>query len=167
MPTNARFAKASLWVNPDSLKKFFAGHGKILPSLYPSVNLNRPDLFHRQSSFRQDAAATDAKRRPGFQTSTLQRALPDKAAATSSRLRVNFCAALRRTLCLLFLILIRSASSSDSLLFGGVLAHVFRDLHGTEVWTAHGAEVRGLRAFLRKSFVVELAGGFGIERELN
>jgi hypothetical protein len=30
MPTNARFAKASLWVNPDSLKKFFAGHRKYL-----------------------------------------------------------------------------------------------------------------------------------------
>ena len=31
---------------------------------------------------------------------------------------------------------------------------------------AHGAEVRGLGAFLRQGFVVELARGFGIEREI-
>jgi hypothetical protein len=37
MPTNARFAKASLWVNPDSLKKFFAGHGKYL-TVFVSVS---------------------------------------------------------------------------------------------------------------------------------
>src|SRR4051794_3951525 len=30
MPANARFSKASLWVDPDSLKKFFAGHRKYL-----------------------------------------------------------------------------------------------------------------------------------------
>jgi hypothetical protein len=41
------------------------------------------------SSFRQDAAATDAKRRPGFQTSTLEACAP-----RTLRLRVNFCAAL-------------------------------------------------------------------------
>ncbi len=32
--------------------------------------------------------------------------------------------------------------------------------------TAHGAEVCCFRAFLRKRFVVELARGFGIEREI-
>jgi hypothetical protein len=32
--------------------------------------------------------------------------------------------------------------------------------------TAHAAEVSRLRAFGRKSFVVELAGGFRIEREI-
>ena len=31
---------------------------------------------------------------------------------------------------------------------------------------AHGAEVRGLRAFLRQGLVVEFAGGLGIEREV-
>src|SRR5712671_783144 len=30
MPANARFAEASLRVDPDSLKKFFAGHGRYL-----------------------------------------------------------------------------------------------------------------------------------------
>ena len=47
-----------------------------------------------------------------------------------------------------------------------VLAHVLRDLHGTEMRTAHGAEVRGLCAFLRQCLVVEIARGFGIEREI-
>ena len=31
---------------------------------------------------------------------------------------------------------------------------------------AHRAEVRGLRSFLRKGLVVELARGFGIERQI-
>src|SRR6476620_11218150 len=51
-------------------------------------------------------------------------------------------------------------------MFGGVLAHVFRYLPGTEVRTAHRAAVRGLRALLRKRFIVEFAGGFGIERQI-
>ena len=51
-------------------------------------------------------------------------------------------------------------------MLGCVLADVLGDLHGTEMWTAHGTEVRGLRTFGRESFVVELARGFGIEREI-
>jgi len=34
------------------------------------------------------------------------------------------------------------------------------------VRTAHGTEVRGLRSLLRQGFVVKLARGFGIEREI-
>ena len=52
------------------------------------------------------------------------------------------------------------------LLFCRVLAHVFGDLHGTEVRAAHGAEVRGLRSFLRQRFVVELARRLRVEREV-
>ena len=51
-------------------------------------------------------------------------------------------------------------------MFGGVFANVFGDFHRTKVRAAHGAEVRGLGAFLRKSFVVKLARGLGIEREI-
>ena len=51
-------------------------------------------------------------------------------------------------------------------MLGGVFANVFGDLHGTEVRAAHAAEVGGLGAFLRKRFVVELARGFGIERQV-
>src|SRR5207249_11627547 len=47
-----------------------------------------------------------------------------------------------------------------------VLAHVLGNAHRTEVWPAHGTEVRSLCAFGGKRFVVELAGGFGIEREI-
>src|ERR1700704_4656099 len=51
-------------------------------------------------------------------------------------------------------------------LFGGVFADVFGDLHRAEVRAAHAAEMRGLRAFLREGFVVEFAGGLGIEAEV-
>jgi hypothetical protein len=51
-------------------------------------------------------------------------------------------------------------------LFGSVLADVFRDLHTAEVRTAYAAEVRGFRAFLRESFVVELSRGFRIRRQI-
>src|SRR6267143_1410250 len=37
MPANARFAEASLRVDPDSLKKFFAGHGRYL-TVFVSVS---------------------------------------------------------------------------------------------------------------------------------
>ncbi len=53
-----------------------------------------------------------------------------------------------------------------NLLLGGKFPNVLRDLHGAEVRAAHGTEVRGLGAFLRERFVMELAGGFGIEREI-
>jgi phytoene/squalene synthetase len=51
-------------------------------------------------------------------------------------------------------------------LFGGVLAHVLADLHRAEMRAAHRAEVGGFRAVLRQGFVVELAGGLGIEAEI-
>ncbi len=51
-------------------------------------------------------------------------------------------------------------------LFGGVFADVFGDLHRAEVRAAHGAEVGGLGAVLREGFVVELAGGDGVEAEV-
>src|SRR5262245_40004544 len=47
-----------------------------------------------------------------------------------------------------------------------VVAHVLRDLHRAEVRSAHGAEVRDLRALRRQRLVVELACGLGIEREV-
>src|SRR5687767_14070756 len=44
-----------------------------------------------------------------------------------------------------------------------VLADVLRDLHRTEMWTTHRAEVRQLRAFLRQGLVVILTRDFRIE----
>ena len=52
------------------------------------------------------------------------------------------------------------------LLFGGELSNIFGYLHRAEVRATHGTEVCSLGAFLRQSFVVKLAGGFGIEREI-
>ncbi len=49
---------------------------------------------------------------------------------------------------------------------GGVLAHVLRDLHRAEVRAAHRAEVGELGPLGRQGLVVELAGGLGIEREV-
>src|SRR5207244_8557567 len=46
------------------------------------------------------------------------------------------------------------------------LSDVLSYSHGTEMRTAHAAKVCGLGAFLRQGFVVELARGFGIEREI-
>jgi len=51
-------------------------------------------------------------------------------------------------------------------LFGGVFADVFGDLHRAKVRAAHGAEVRGLCAFLRQGFIVEFARGDGVEAEV-
>jgi hypothetical protein len=51
-------------------------------------------------------------------------------------------------------------------MFSGVFSNVVSNFHGTEMRPAHGAEVRGLRALLWQGFVVELAHGFGIEREI-
>src|SRR5207247_10922574 len=51
-------------------------------------------------------------------------------------------------------------------MFRCVFAYVFSDSHGTKMGSTHGTEVSGLRAFGGKRFVVELAGGFGIEREI-
>ena len=51
-------------------------------------------------------------------------------------------------------------------MFGGVFADVLGDFHRAEVRAAHGAEVGGFRAVLGERFVVELAGGFGIEAEV-
>ena len=48
-------------------------------------------------------------------------------------------------------------------MFGGVLAYILRDFHRTEVRTAHTAKMCGHRAFGGKGFVVEFAGGFGID----
>jgi hypothetical protein len=43
-------------------------------------------------------------------------------------------------------------------LFGCEFSHVFRNLHGTEVRAAHGAEVSGLCAFGGKSLMKLLPG---------
>src|SRR3954466_14336752 len=51
-------------------------------------------------------------------------------------------------------------------MFSRVLANVLCYLHRAEVWPAHGTKVSGLRSFLRKRFVMKLARGFGIEREI-
>src|SRR6478736_1006132 len=47
-----------------------------------------------------------------------------------------------------------------------VLADILRDLHRAEMRTAHGAEVRELRAVLRQCLVVEFARLVGIETEI-
>lgn len=78
---------------------------------------------------------------------------------------VNLCALVHELLGLLFHPPLDGFVFGD-LLFGGVLAHVFRDLHGAEVRAAHGAEVGTFSAFLREGFIVEFAGGFGIEAEV-
>jgi hypothetical protein len=53
-----------------------------------------------------------------------------------------------------------------NLLLCSKFPNVLRDPHRTEVRAAHAAEMRGLGAFGGKSFVVELARGFGIERKI-
>src|SRR5215467_9478417 len=42
-------------------------------------------------------------------------------------------------------------------LLGRVFAYVFSNTHRTEMWSAHAAEMRQLRSFLRQSFVMELS----------
>src|SRR5439155_27284252 len=51
-------------------------------------------------------------------------------------------------------------------MFRCVLTNILSDSHGTKMRSAHGTEVRGLGAFGWKSFIVELARGLGIEREI-
>ena len=56
----------------------------------------------------------------------------------------------------------------DDLLFrdilpGGVVAHVLGDFHGTEVRSAHGAEVGDLVRVLGQRFVVVAAGAVRVE----
>ena len=48
-----------------------------------------------------------------------------------------------------------------------ILPHALGDFHRAEVRAAHGAKVRGLCAFLRERFVVELARGHGSRLRLN
>src|SRR6266511_3034556 len=47
-----------------------------------------------------------------------------------------------------------------------VLSHILRDLHGAEVWAAHGTKMRELGAFLWQRLIVILACNFRIEREV-
>jgi hypothetical protein len=51
-------------------------------------------------------------------------------------------------------------------MLGGVAADGLGDLRGAALRDAHGAEVRGLCAFLREGFVVEGARGDGVEAEV-
>src|SRR5205809_3884231 len=48
----------------------------------------------------------------------------------------------------------------------GVFADVLRDLHGAEMWAAHGTEMRELGAFLWQGFIVIVPRNFGIERKI-
>ena len=99
-----------------------------------------------------------------FKPARLKRALPgNNRRDEPSRPTVNLRTALRKLSLPSVPDLLVTLRPRD-LLFGGVLAHVFGDLHGAEVRPAHGTEVCGLRSFLRQGFVVELARGFGIER---
>src|SRR5437879_11310335 len=80
-------------------------------------------------------------------------------------IHVDFCTALRELCRLLFQSLLNRCFFCYALLCR-ILAHVLSNFHGTEVRAAHGTEVCGLGAFLRQGFVVELARGFGIERQV-
>src|SRR4029079_5153852 len=51
-------------------------------------------------------------------------------------------------------------------MFSCIFAYVFCDFHATEMRTAHAAKVSGFCSFLRQRFVMKLASGFGIEREI-
>ncbi len=90
---------------------------------------------------------------------------PRSGASRESRLRVNLRALLYELLRLFFHALLQRLFLGEAL-FGGVFADVFGDLYRAEVRAAHGAEVRGLCAFLRQRLVVELARGDGVEAEL-
>src|SRR5437016_7396570 len=78
------------------------------------------------------------------------------------RLRVDFRAGFVELSCLLFESLFDCGFFRNPLL-GCVFSYVFRYLHAAKMGSAHGAEVRRLRSFLGKSFVVELTRGLGIE----
>ena len=82
-----------------------------------------------------------------------------------SRGLVNFRALFGELLALLFYAFLDGYLFRDRLL-DGVLPHVFADLHRTEVRAAHGAEVGGFGSVLRKGFVVEGAGGDGVEGKI-
>src|SRR2546429_9456253 len=47
-----------------------------------------------------------------------------------------------------------------------VFSYVLSYFHRAEMRTAHGTKVRGLGALLRQGLVMKLAGGFGIERQI-
>jgi hypothetical protein len=110
-----------------------------------------------KSPFRQDAAVTRVKERPGFPTSTLQACAP-----RILRLCVNF-GTLLQEFFPLFLHSRFDRFFTREAMFSGVLANILCDFHAAEVRATHAAEVRGLRPFGRESFVMELASGFGIE----
>src|SRR5262249_2798982 len=90
---------------------------------------------------------------------------PRTADATASRLRVDFRAGLRELCCLLFQSFFDRCFFTDALL-RSKFSYVFGYPHGTEMRTAHGTEVCGLRAFARQRLVVKVAGRFGIECEV-
>ena len=81
------------------------------------------------------------------------------------RLRVDLGTGLRELPRLLFQSFFDRCLFCDCML-RSISADIFCDAHATEMWTAHGTEMRGLGAFLRQCFVVELARGLGIEREV-
>jgi hypothetical protein len=78
---------------------------------------------------------------------------------------INFTALIRKLTAFFFHPLFQRFFLGEAL-FGGVFADVFGDLHRAEVRAAHGAEVRGLRAFLRQRLVVGFARGDGVEAEV-
>src|SRR5262245_565021 len=80
---------------------------------------------------------------------------PRSGASRESHLRVNLRAFFHKLLRFFFHAAFEGFFLGHAL-FGGVFADVFGDLHRTEMRAAHGAEVRGLRAFLQEGFVVEL-----------
>ena len=86
MPTNARFARESLWVNPDSLNEVLRGSRQVYYRLwYPSVNLKGRICFTDKVRFGKMPLQTrsDGQVKP---RATL------RTAADMLRLRVNFCA---------------------------------------------------------------------------
>src|SRR4029077_10499895 len=92
----------------------------------------------------------------GAITSTHARAIP-----RTLSLRVDFRAGFVELSCLLF------EPPSDcgffcNPLLGCVFSYVFCYLHTAKMGSAHGAEVRSLRSFLGKSFVVELTRRLGV-----
>src|SRR5207302_8268080 len=78
-------------------------------------------------------------------TSTQERAI-----LRTLRLRVDFPAGFVELSCLLFESLFDCGFFRNPLL-GCVFSYVFRYLHTAKMGSAHGAEMRGLRAFLGKS----------------
>src|SRR6202011_6293257 len=81
------------------------------------------------------------------------------------RLRVNFRTGLLELSCFLFQPDLKRLLFGN-FLFGGEFPNVFGYLHRAKVRAAHGAEVRGLRSFLRQRYIMKLARGLGIKREI-